>query len=626
MTMDNTGKSDEGILENLIEPDKCSSRDIVIGVLFAVIAILPFLDIKPAFRSDDVLLIAQGQENSILGGALRSFMRPFGDTRSIEFYRPLFSFNFCLEGHLFGNNPLYFQIVNLVLQGFSVFLAYLFALQLIGRRAALFATLIFALSPWSTNNVSWIAGRCTVVATIAMFAVALLHNRARLTGRSVSWAAFIVGALGVFYRETAFFAPVFAWAIDAAWRRRPTFRSYAIYCLPFLAYLGAKVLVLGTLLGGYRTLTSVRGFDAGLFNFSVTDFGQSLGRLLLLAPEVVDGALGTVSYIVLGISVLAVGTLAWKMAWRRWVFWALLAFIAAHGFLLCMADSVIRVGTAQRWHTVMWAMSALLGLGLALVPRRILGIGLVLVLSATQVFQLRAYLEDYDRSADLSIALAKAVNESVEDQVFIYNLKPYVGAAPFFEIGAGQVTHPPFARGTKAVYPIVHFNAYGKDALLTQTPIAAHLLANGELASVLWIDYESVRVFDLPPDDSRVSLKAFKEIKQLELQEPTSTRITAGETPKLRFDVKGINRIEIHLVCPVVEIRFTRKRGMGSFEKDAGHFSEDLTEILEMASHMIRGSKSRAWLWVATYESRDELAEPKSVSSFIELELHTERN
>ncbi len=604
-----------------------TTRDLLLGGLFAVIAILPYLDVVAAFRSDDVLLIAQGNENSPLGGLLRSMMRPFGDTRSIEFYRPFFTWNFCIESHCFGDRPGSYQLVNFCLQALCSFLAYLFSVRLLGRRAAIFATFLFVLSPWTANNMGWIAGRCTVVATIAMLGVGLLHDRARRLGMALSRAAFVLAFVGVFYRETAFLAPLFALALDVTAGRKLTssLKPICLYTLPFLIYLVAKKLVLGTVLGGYTSLAVIRGAEGGLFSFSALDFGRAFVRLIGAAPEPFDSTFDNVSLVILALASLAFLFALAKNGWRQPVFWLLTIFALGHGLLLCMADAVVQVGTAQRWHSVVWALTALLGCGLAKMPRAWMSWGLVVIIATLQTHRLRLHLDDYDSSARLSRELAKSINDSVEKQVFIYNLKPYVGAAPFFEIGAGQFALPPFGSGQKSVYPIVLFNAYGADPRISQTPIAAQLLDRGELASVFWIDYESGQVFDFPPSKLRESLAALEEIPRLVMSEPKSEVVVAGSKNRLAFAAVGIERVEIHLVCPVVEIRLSRVRGTERFPQEAETFSEDLEEILSMASHMIRGSKSRAWLWVVAYAANDKERNPMAVSSFIEVELHQER-
>ncbi len=598
--------------------------NVLIAIFLALVAVLPFWDVTPTFRSDDVLLIAQGHENSILGGALRSFMRPFGDTRSIEFYRPLFSFNFCVEGALFGDNPAPYQGVSLFLHGLSVILSYFFLKRLWGSKVAFVATLIFALSPWSANNVAWIAGRCTTVVTICMFAVGLLHDRGRRSGKQVSSLAFLCALFGVFYRETALFAPAFALTLDLGANRKLSWAAYGFYSIPFAIYLGAKQLVVGTVLGGYSGLDAMRGEMGGLFQVSPAEVGVSLGRLLARAPDPVANAFDGLSFGFIAIVLVAALALLWSGRWRRWTTWLLLFFILTHGALLCMADSVVHPGTSQRWHTVVWAMAAFVGLGLCQVPKKPILWLCVLAISGMQTYRLRSHLSDYDVSAKLANVLRLSINASVEDEVFVYNLKPYYGGAPFFEIGAGQLALPPFGAGKKSVYPLAHFNAYGKDPRLTQTPIAAFAKEHGELASVLWIDYESGAVFDFPETDLKDSWGAFQEIPKLHLISPKVEK-DVELSSALEVNVEGINRIEIHLICPLAEMRFSRRRGEGGFVADEPIYREDLRDIYAMASHMIRGSKSRAWLWIAAYEDPIAVSEPKAVSVFIELELRADR-
>ena len=86
-----------------------------------------------------------------------------------------------------------------------------------------------------------------------------------------------------------------------------------------------------------------------------------------------------------------------------------------------------------------------------------------------------------------------------------------------------------------------------------------------------------------------------------------------------------MERLEIHLICPVAELRFSRVRGKGRFAEDATVYEENLGPMMTIAGHMIAGVNTPVWLWIAAYSTPAGVAEPLAVSSFLELESHTER-
>ncbi len=140
-------------------------------VLLAVTLFLFMPSMKGTFLWDDHYFVSQNP--MILGPHfLRNFMRsPFGgppglDEQSLRlgqampFYRPLTSFSYWLDYHIWGLNPAGFHLVNIILHFFNGLLVLLIFTRLGIRPApAFFGALLFSVFPIHFENVSWISGR-----------------------------------------------------------------------------------------------------------------------------------------------------------------------------------------------------------------------------------------------------------------------------------------------------------------------------------------------------------------------------------------------------------------------------------------------------------------------------------
>ncbi|MCA9319552.1 MAG: glycosyltransferase family 39 protein, partial [Planctomycetes bacterium] len=339
------------------------------AVLFAILATTPFwFHHEAEYKSDDILLIARGVETGIWEGLWRNLSRPFCDTWTIEFYRPLFTWTFCLEGNLFGDRPWAYFWVNVVWQALTVGAGYLVLRRMIGARFAALSSLLFVVNPWVANNVNWLVGRCTVTATFFVFCCVLLYLRhvdrkgdRRLEGlfKQLPWAAFGLAFVGVFYRETALFAVVLIFLLDLGEGRRDwrAFRDWCFLTLPFLVYLGVKYLVLGTLIGGYARLAAMQGEPPeGAQGLALLgQYGNALLDLFMPGDGALSGGFddGLRRWVGFGFLAILIVMCANRRVWRRPMTWVLLAFIVLHISPLLVVDQDVHGGTAQRWYTVM---------------------------------------------------------------------------------------------------------------------------------------------------------------------------------------------------------------------------------------------------------------------------------
>ncbi|MBI2062805.1 MAG: hypothetical protein HYT61_01025 [Candidatus Yanofskybacteria bacterium] len=85
-------------------------------------------------------------------------------------YRPLAVFSFVLNFVLFGESPISFHLINIILNGIVIFLVFLLVLKIFGdRKLATIAALFFAFLPIHTESVVFIKSRDEILA--ALFAI-----------------------------------------------------------------------------------------------------------------------------------------------------------------------------------------------------------------------------------------------------------------------------------------------------------------------------------------------------------------------------------------------------------------------------------------------------------------------
>ena len=396
---------------------------------------------------------------------------------------------------------------------------------------------------------------------------------------------------------------------------------------PALLFFALRYYVVGSLLGGYTKLQALQGEAASQDVASwFARGGRVLVELLAPGPGAVDLLREGWAHAALALALMLVLLVFMSGAWRRLAFWGLILFAALNFGPLLWADSLLQGGSSQRWHTTFWAISALLCLGVKM-PGKAgkMTCCLVMVLAALNTRRLLENRRDYDDSAQLLNNLRLTVNEAAEEMVFVYNVMPYVGCAPFFEIGLGQTSLPPFGSGKKMVYPIVATNAHGDDPRLTQTPIVGFLHAKETLLTALWLDYDSMDVFDFPIEDLEDSAKRYASLPRFQSFSPKESPPLGTQLLEIEAGVLGIDRIDIHLLAPLVELRYSRFRGRGRFAADAVSYYEDLSPLLEIATHLDGAADGRCWLWVVGYQVVGGRRHMVRTSDFIEMELSKKR-
>ena len=588
-----------------------------------LLAVAPFLihrDVE--FKSDDWLLISRGVETGIAAGLWRNFTRPFCDTWTLEFYRPLFTWSFCLEGNLFGGDPRPYYYVNIAWHVLASLAGFLLLKRLIGAWPALIATALFASSPWSVNNLAWFAGRCSTVATFFVFAAALAYGRWVDRGRGGQpVGALVFATIGVFYRETCLFAPFLCFLLDLfeGRRDRSAFKRWVLLSLPFVVYMIAKYFVLGTLVGGYERMTSRRGPP-----LNETGLGDVMRQwfevvLRLTVPGPGDkrpdwGVVRTAAAVATGLLLLngvAGGLL------KRKAFWLVLIFAAVQVGPLLFVDTEVHSGTSQRWYAALWGIAAIYAM--AAWFGRVRGVGFVLLAVAfgSAEWRLHQNLREYETASRVSRKIREAIGSATADTVVVYNVRVHLGASAFFSVGLGQTQLPPFVPAAKkAAFAVMNEHRWGYDER-TQSFVGLRLFDRGEAVSLLWVDYDNEVVGAIPLSYINDGRELFGRLPKIAMATPKETVTPQALDEILEFDASGIDRVLVYVHAPCAQFVVERYRGVVYVDTEYGtdgRFRMRLRDYLEFGTLLDGAAKGRTFVWVVGYDKSEGTFIPKTWS------------
>lgn len=210
---------------------------------------------------DDRVFLLEDPRIRSLGGALRAFAEPFfsPDTAANEMYRPLVTASLAVDWFVSGSSPgdptvAWFRVVNLLLHAANSALVYLLFANLTKRKlgAPLLAACLFAVHPLGVEPVTWIVGRCDLLAAFFGLLAAVLLLRSPGKPRLAAAAAACWGA-GLFAKASVATIPlIVALGLvayhEVAPRRFLTWRvarPFVLLAIPAAVWFAARVAVLG---------------------------------------------------------------------------------------------------------------------------------------------------------------------------------------------------------------------------------------------------------------------------------------------------------------------------------------------------------------------------------------------
>lgn len=203
---------------------------IVLFLLFVVLGVYYPSIFAPVNTVDDKLMT-----EAIINSARFSFKGIFLPGSSGYYYRPLLWLTFIADQHLWGFQPSFMHLENILLHAMNVVLVFFIAQKIVKRYELpdlllpLSAALLFALHPINTESVNWISGRTDLLAgTFILISIFLLLMALEKNNLILCLTASFSLLLACFAKDTAIFffpaALLMIWHYDGS-REEPLHKS-----------------------------------------------------------------------------------------------------------------------------------------------------------------------------------------------------------------------------------------------------------------------------------------------------------------------------------------------------------------------------------------------------------------
>ena len=164
-------------------------------------------------------------------------------------YRPLFLLTLNAAHHLWGDNPLGFHLLNVLLHSINTLLVFFLITSLLPQarpQAALWGAALFAVHPVHVESVAWIAGLTDPLVSLFLLGAMLLYRRYSCSGQRKAAVGALLGyGAGLLSKEVAVFFPLLLMAHDYLFTGRLFPRRYLPYGVFFILYFVARSSALG---------------------------------------------------------------------------------------------------------------------------------------------------------------------------------------------------------------------------------------------------------------------------------------------------------------------------------------------------------------------------------------------
>jgi Flp pilus assembly protein TadD len=251
------------------------------------------------------------------------------------YYRPLNTLSYMLDYHLWGHDPFWYHLENLLLHVLTVILLFFVVEAAFDDRALAFITaILFGVYPVNSEAVSFVSARNNVLCAGLFFGSLLALTKCRASGHLWPFGSLLLFFLSLMSKESAVVIPLFLASL-ASFTKKPGLRTNGSILLSFfailLAYFSMRFLVLGA-------FTSEAGPELSVEKLRLMAAVYFENFRLILYPFRLN-AHYTQEFLsfdwIKAIAALAgIGLLVFLSVWRRspepiragsqWVFWGLL--------------------------------------------------------------------------------------------------------------------------------------------------------------------------------------------------------------------------------------------------------------------------------------------------------------
>ncbi len=254
-----------------------------------------------------------------------------------ELYVPLTIISYQIEHALFGYNPFFYHLTNLVLH-IAVAALVLFLLERLGLKkwTAFFAALLFAVHPINAEAVAWVSARKDLLASLFSLLSLLAYLRIREDeGNCWKILSLVFFLLALLSKPVAIMLPAAFLLTD--WLRDGNLKKACRPGVAIAAVMSAVFLVIG-LYGKQRNISALSVLDTLLLAaksavFSVTQylFPVSLSPLYLQTEPITLSSpqffVAVILCVVLGAGVILIALRASRYAWARTILFGLCWYV-----------------------------------------------------------------------------------------------------------------------------------------------------------------------------------------------------------------------------------------------------------------------------------------------------------
>ncbi len=316
-----------------------AKRPVLVAVIVLTVALVYANSLDSGFVWDDASIIVNrggffsepsnawillGSEDSTHASGVKN-----------PYYRPLNSLVYMLDYHLWGHDPFWYHLENLLLHALTVVLLFFVVESAFADRTLAFITaILFAVYPVHSEAVCFVSARNNLLCVGLLFASLLALTKCRTRGYLQPFGALLFFFLALMSKESAVVIPFFLASL-AAFAKQPALKANRAMLLSFFAvllvYLGIRYLVLDT-------FTSEAGPELSVEKLRLMAAVYFENFRLILYPFRLNAGY-TKEFLSFdwleAIAALAgVGLLAFFSVWRRspepvraglqWAFWGLL--------------------------------------------------------------------------------------------------------------------------------------------------------------------------------------------------------------------------------------------------------------------------------------------------------------
>lgn len=228
------------------------SKSLLIVVALVFISIVPYvMTLGNPFIWDSVDRIQNNEVIHSFESIPRLFMEPTNPQGGLPYYRPLHYVFYVFEYSVFGDTPLGYRIIALLLHALTTVLLYRIMLVWRGNmRLAMYAAMIFAVIPGRAEAIYWVYGASNILLAVFILLSLLSYMRERHVLATVCFT------LALLSRESAVLFPVILLLYELNESRHAR-RKIAMRVLPFVVLTVMFVLVRSVILGATPPISNL---------------------------------------------------------------------------------------------------------------------------------------------------------------------------------------------------------------------------------------------------------------------------------------------------------------------------------------------------------------------------------